>query len=100
MSTSNQSKIDILKLNTPADILHSCAELLDKKGQDYNASGVSRDDYFPFGRMSYMQMIHIKYLRLRSLINQDGSNFESIDDTLQDLINYAAIWAAHERKSK
>ena len=82
-----------------ARILHECAELLEKKGQDYN-HGVKRDDYFLYGRTSYMTMIHIKYLRLRSLIDQETVNFDSLEDTLKDLINYAAIWHAHEESTK
>jgi hypothetical protein len=81
--------------DSASKILLQCADLLKKKGQDYNNS-VKREDYFLYGRKSYMTMIHIKYLRLKSLLEQDNPNFESLEDTLKDLINYAAIWCADE----
>ena len=49
-----------------AQVLLECADLLERKGRDYNGSGVNRDDYYLYGRKSLMTMIHTKYLRLRS----------------------------------
>jgi hypothetical protein len=67
-------------------------ELIAKKGQDYNTK-VQLTDYFPFGAVSYVQMIHLKSTRLRSLIEQKGPpNFDSIKDTLQDLIAYTTFY--------
>ena len=81
-----------------ANILLECAELIEKKSKDYN-NGRSRDEYALYGRKSHMQSIHTKYLRLRSLIEQEGTpNFESIEDTLKDLANYCAIAIDWERR--
>lgn len=67
-------------------------ELIAKKGQDYNTK-VQLGDYFPFGAVSYVQMIHLKSTRLRSLVEQKGQpNFDSIKDTLQDLIAYTTFY--------
>jgi len=66
------------------------------KGGDYNRSA-SRDEYFPFGRISYTQMIWVKAMRLRSLAHTDAVIFnESFMDTLLDLINYAGFAAINE----
>lgn len=82
-----------------ANILMECAQLLEKKGRDYNSGSVTRDDYAIYGRQSHMTMINTKCLRLRSLIETAGTpNFESIEDTLRDIANYAAIWADWERR--
>ena len=71
-------------------------ELIAKKGQDYN-TGVQLADYFPFGRVSYVQMIHLKATRLRSLIEATkGPNFDSVQDTLQDLLAYTVFMLAYE----
>lgn len=80
-----------------AKILAECAALLQAKGADYNRGSVKRDDYYLYGRKSLMTMVHTKYLRLRSLCEaEDKENFESLRDTLVDLINYGAIWADWE----
>ena len=66
-----------------------------KKSQDYNNGQdvpQSRSIYFPFGLISYAQMIHTKSQRLISLAKQTKNpNNESIRDTLLDLINYACF---------
>lgn len=67
-------------------------ELIAKKGEDYNTS-VKLGDYFPFGDVSYVQMIHLKATRLRSVIEKEGTpNFDSVKDTLQDLIAYTTFY--------
>lgn len=67
-----------------------------KKSADYNAGvedpGASRDIYFPFGTMSYAQMIWTKALRFKSVAEQKKQNFESLEDTALDLINYASFF--------
>jgi hypothetical protein len=81
-------------------ILKECSDILRKKGKDYNLGSIRPDDYFLFGRISYLQMIHLKYTRLRSLMESKKPNYESIEDTLIDLINYAALFAEYERNNK
>lgn len=72
------------------------AELRAKKGNDYNTS-VQLVDYFPFGHQSYVQMVYLKALRLVSLteVTSQGRepNFESVEDTVLDLLNYATFYA-------
>ena len=75
--------------------------LLDRKSLDYNGTvdvdtDPARREYFPYGAVSYMQMIHTKVTRLESvLLGEDRNvNFESARDSAIDLINYAAFLAA------
>lgn len=72
-------------------------ELCMKKAEDYMQGQkvpTSRANYFPFGLLSYAQMLHTKTQRLNSLAQQTKApNHESVRDTLIDLINYAGFAA-------
>jgi len=72
------------------------AELRMKKGQDYNVGGPTIPDYFPFGHKSYAQMVHVKSLRVQSLLAVEDAgrtpNFEGLRDTLMDILNYATFY--------
>jgi len=73
-------------------VLLDCWILAEKKAQDYQGGGVSRDAYFPFGVKSYVQMLVVKTNRLVSLSKQESApNFEGIADSAKDLINYSAF---------
>lgn len=80
------------------EALAKAAKVVIKKTDDYNNGAndfnhANRDSYFPFGIKSYAQMIHVKSQRLVSLANEEKTpNFESIEDSLIDLINYAAFY--------
>lgn len=76
-------------------------ELVIKKSEDYNQSGMKggealhadRDNYFPFGTKSYVHMLFTKTQRLVSLELKGGApNFEGLRDTALDLINYASFF--------
>ena len=58
------------------------------KKADYQKDDITLDEYFPFGLVSYVQMIHIKSTRLRSLAQSNSPVNESIEDTLLDMLNY------------
>ena len=50
-------------------------------------------EYFPFGKKSFVQMIHVKSTRLVSLAKSHTiPQNESIEDNLIDLINYASYY--------
>lgn len=70
------------------------------KSQDYNQH--SRDAYWPFGLVSFVQMLHVKVQRLISLATAkvDRPNFESATDTGLDLINYAAFMVEWLERNK
>ena len=79
---------------TAIDILQEAADLKARKSKDYQGGKWSEEDYFPFGHESYMHMIHTKYLRMRNVMEAKETNFESLEDTLIDMVNYAAMYAA------
>lgn len=79
------------------------------KSQDYNHTGkdidphnVDRSIYFPFGPVSYAQMIHTKAQRFNSLVLKEmdgsGANFEGLVDTALDIINYAGFFVASQNE--
>jgi hypothetical protein len=81
-------------------ILLECIDLTEKKSNDYRNtnSRIKHIDYMPRGRLSIMEMIHTKTMRLWSLIESDDKpNFESIEDTAKDLINYSSFLVAYNR---
>ena len=65
-------------------------------GKESNPHEVDRSNYFPFGAVSYAQMLHTKSQRFNSLVQKqmDGreSNFEGLTDTALDMINYAGFY--------
>lgn len=77
-----------------------------KKSEDYNGTahpGEARDAYFPFGTVSYAQMLFTKALRFVSLARKEGKdpNFEGLEDTALDIINYASFfidWSTRQRE--
>lgn len=84
-------------------VLAECAETQLKKSADYQNpnSRVTQAMYYPNGINSIMDMIETKRLRAVSIIDaaQVGvePNFESLEDTLKDLINYASFGVAYLR---
>ena len=79
---------------TAIDILQEAADLKAKKTKDYQGGMWSESDYFPFGHESYMHMIHTKYLRMRNVMEAKDTHFEALEETLLDMVNYAAMYAA------
>lgn len=61
-----------------------------KKREDY---GDDLDDYFPFGAESYCHELHKKTKRLVNLVKtKKDPKYESVEDNLLDLINYASFY--------
>ena len=87
----------------PLQILKKAAELQTKKGDDYQnrSSRVRQADYYPHGVNTIMDIMLGKLLRMQSLletieINGDyGPNFESLEDSALDLINYTSFFGAY-----
>ncbi len=79
---------------TAITLLKEAAELKERKTKDYQGGLWTEEDYFPFGHQSYIHMIHTKYLRMRSVAEQDSVNFEALEDTLMDMAVYASMYAA------
>ena len=84
--------------------LAEAALLCIRKSQDYNQGSadmdphkIDRSSYFPFGTVSYAQMLHTKSQRFNSLVLKEmqghEANFEGLRDTALDIINYAGFFA-------
>lgn len=84
--------------------LVECIDLQLQKSKDYQNpnSTVKQADYYPSGVKTIYETIWGKLLRVRSLLEaaaggQDGPNFESIEDSFKDLINYSSFAVAYIR---
>lgn len=89
----SEEEIEIYSKMSP--VFKEVTQIAIKKSEDYNNGNgqpTSRAQYFPFGLLSYAQMLHTKAQRLNSLAQQAKTpNNESIRDTLLDMINYATF---------
>lgn len=87
-------------------VLNECYQLQLKKSKDYQNpnSRIRQADYYPRGIASILDIIYAKTLRMYSVIEameNDPSyepNFESIEDSGKDLINYASFLVAYCRR--
>jgi len=86
-------------------VLQECAELQDKKSRDYQNpnSRIKQADYYPRGVASILDVMHGKLLRMYSVLEameKDPTynpNFESLEDSGKDMINYASFLVAYMR---
>lgn len=86
-------------------VLQECAEIQAKKSNDYQNpnSRIVQADYYPRGVMSIMELIHTKTIRVWSVLEAMENdpnyepNFESVEDSFKDLINYASFGVAYVR---
>lgn len=82
-------------------VVSEVGDLVDKKNRDYQGKFVQLEEYFPFGSKSYVQMIWVKALRLRSLSQESKvPQFESLEDTCNDIIAYAVFMKDYLNKAK
>jgi len=87
------------------NVLQECIDLQRKKSNDYQNpnSSVRQADYYPSGCLTILDTIQAKSLRMRSVMEamvNDPSyspNFESLEDSAKDLINYASFFVAYMR---
>ena len=96
MEVSDKIEVSVWTHDGIMPALLEAAILMSKKAEDYNRSNTTYREYFPYGDKSYAQMIHMKAMRLVNLAEKDEKpNFESVQDSLLDIINYAAMWYSH-----
>jgi len=74
--------------------LSAAAKLRHQRGQDYGREKITVPDYMPFGDVSYLQMVWVKVMRLRSLVGSQETDRSKLTDSILDAINYLAFWAA------
>ena len=80
-------------------VLQECVELMRKKGNDYQNpnSNVVQARHYRRGIDSIHDIMQGKMYRAQSLLESgraDEANFESLEDTYKDLINYASFAVA------
>lgn len=78
-------------------VLSEAADLQKKKSADYQNpnSNVVQADYYPNGITTIQDIVWAKTLRARSILEAGNTpNFESLEDTYKDLINYASFAVA------
>lgn len=85
-------------------VLRECIDLQSKKSADYQAdvSEIKQAEYYPRGVNTIYDIMHAKMLRIKSVLakmenNHDAPNFESVEDSCKDLINYASFMASYLR---
>lgn len=86
-------------------VLRECIELQLKKSRDYQNpnSNIKQADYYPSGCLTILEIMHAKMLRMRSVLEAMQNdktytqNFESLEDSAKDLINYASFFVAYSR---
>lgn len=73
-----------------ACILDEAEELLLKKHQDYGPDNINKSPLGPL--VGLLVRLHDKQARAIHLISKDTSaNYESLEDTFMDMLNYSAI---------
>jgi len=82
------------------NVLQECIDLQLKKSQDYQNpnSNVVQAMHYRRGVDSIHDTMHGKMLRAQSLLESGSdANFESLEDTYKDLINYASFAISYIR---
>ena len=75
------------------ELIEPALKLVVSKGEDYNANAIQLKEYFPFKDKSYQQMLHMKVLRMRSLLDRaTPPNHDSLLDSVYDLVNYTVFY--------
>lgn len=86
-------------------VLQDAVELQRRKANDYQNphSSIKQADYYPRGCASILDIMNAKMLRMRSVLeamendNTYSTNFESLEDSAVDLINYASFFVEYSR---
>ena len=90
-------------MSTPesVNVLQECMDLQLRKSRDYQNpnSSVKQADYYPNGVQTIYDVMHGKMLRMKSVMEAMQSkgydpNFESLEDSAKDLINYASFFVS------
>jgi hypothetical protein len=97
---------DYNKANVMKNLRRRALQILDqakgtmiKKAEDYNfpEGRVKSADYYPRGLDDFEHMLHVKYLRVMSIVDKMKAgvenNFETLTMTLEDLIVFSAMMA-------
>ena len=99
----NQNLKDGFNMKESLKILQRAAEVQTKKGNDYQNpnSRVKQAMYYPRGCATLLDTMAAKILRMQSVLEameldpNYEPNFESLEDSCIDIINYASFFAAY-----
>ena len=79
-------------------VLQECAELQQKKSRDYQNEN---SDHYPRGCATILDMVHQKITRIYSVMEAaevgGDPNFESLEDSAKDAINYLSFFVSYRR---
>lgn len=86
-------------------VLQECIDLQNKKATDYQNSNsrIKQADYYPNGCLTIHDIMHAKMLRMKSVMEamlndpNYAPNFESLEDSAMDLINYSSFFVSYIR---
>lgn len=84
-------------------VLKECAELQQRKSNDYQneKSRIVQADHYPRGCATILDMAYQKLIRMYSVMEtmEQGStiNFESLEDSAIDAINYLSFFVSYSR---
>jgi len=84
-------------------VLKECAELQQRKSNDYQneKSRIVQADHYPRGCATILDMAYQKIIRMYSVMetmeNDDNVNFESLEDSAVDAINYLTFFVSYSR---
>ena len=97
---SMEMKLKSLVKKESVEVLKECIELQNKKSQDYQSeqSNVTQAMHYRRGVDSIHDIIQGKCYRAQSLLESGGDpNFESLEDTYKDIINYCSFAVSYMR---
>lgn len=85
------------------EVLRECAEVQQKKSNDYQNpnSNIVQSDHYPRGCATILDMVHQKVVRMYSVMQASEAgtepNFESLEDSAKDAINYLSFFVSYSR---
>lgn len=81
------------KINQMEQLFNACLQIADAKGRDYSGVADGLGNLRDFGSMGIIVRLGDKYHRAKHIIQSSEVHVkdESLRDTLQDMINYAAL---------
>ena len=95
-----EMKLKSLVKKESVEVLKECIELQNRKSQDYQSkeSNVTQAMHYRRGVDSIHDIIQGKCYRAQSLLESGGDpNFESLEDTYKDIINYCSFAVSYMR---
>lgn len=100
-----ETDMPLKKEETPysVKILEDCIDLQLRKSKDYQnpKSRIRQADHYPRGCQTILDMVHQKITRMYSVIeameSDECANFESLEDSAMDAINYLSFFVSYSR---